>query len=278
MSTQNKIKPCNKDHAIEEAVFVIRLTSPLSQKHFDNILSLKETHEIKATFPRIRQTVGRVIGVKFEKNQQPVIEEPEAKPNLAGIFFERFKPSGLPEKVLAAEGDRIAFHCFEYSRWKDVWKEARNFLKDISIYLSDLRAAIIALNVRDKFIFKGSPKSFDPAILFKKRTPYLTPNIFKIRDLWHCHHGYFEEVKNPKVDKELLVTNTSTEKSRGKELNVKINCFFEARLKPPGISVQELFDEEDLINELMTDLHNKNKRVLNDTIIAGMAKRISLEL
>ena len=277
MYTQNMIKPCYENHAIEEAVFVIRLTSPLSQKHFDNILSLKETHEIKATFPRIRQTVGRVMGVKFEKDQQPVIE-PETKSNLTGIFFERFKPSGLAEKVLAAEGDRIVFHCFEYTRWNEIWQEARNFLKAISFFLSDLRVAIVALNVRDKFIFKGSPKSFDPAILFKKGSPYLTPNIFKIRELWHCHHGYFEKVTNQKVDKELLVTNTSTEMSGSNELNAKINCFFEARLNPPGIDVQELFDETDLIDELMTDLHYKNKKVLNDIIVKDMAKRIDLEL
>ncbi len=74
MSILNKIKPCYENHAIEEAVFVIRFTSPLSQKHFDNILSLKETSEIKTTFLRTRQNVGRVMGVKFEQNHMQVID------------------------------------------------------------------------------------------------------------------------------------------------------------------------------------------------------------
>lgn len=277
MARKQLVQPCNKNHAIEETVFVIKFVSPFSQDHFKKISSLKDRPEIKETFPRSRETVGPLLNIKFDQNRPPVIET-GTKQNTAGIFFERFKPNGLPEKIITAEGDRLTFNCFEYSRWSKVWPEARRFLETAALFISNLKVATIALNVKDKFLFKGTPEDFEPNYLFKKDSPFLTPNIFQLKELWHCNHGYFEKIDDPKVEKKLLVTNTSIETSGSNELHAKINCFFEGRLEPPGISVQELFTEEKLIDKLMNDLHQINKNVLLDIINAEMAKRINLKV
>ena len=278
MPSSNQIVPCNQKHAIEETVFVLKFAVPLRPDHIQKIYSLKDKNNIlKSNFPSIKPIMGHKIGLTLGPEKESKIIETEHV-DLGGILFQRFKASGLPEKVLRIGHDHISYHCFEYTRWNEVWSAAKNFLKAASSFIDDVKIAIVALNVRDRFDFKGSVKDFNPANFFIKDSPYLVQNVFNIRELWHCHHGYFEKVTIPYIDRELLVTNISTETAANKELNIRINCFFEARINPPGVRTEELFHDDDLIKKIMADLHHKNKVMLTQIIKPEIAEKISLKV
>jgi len=278
MPSSNQIVPCNQKHAIEESVFVIKFATPLRPDHIQKIFSLKDTSEIQSEFPSIKQRVGQKFGLKIEQKKPPKIVETGDTSDLAGIRFERFRTNGTLEKVLQIEGDHISYHCFEYTRWAEVWLDAKRFLKAAAFFVDDIKVAVIALNVRDRFDFDGSAKDFDPADFFIEDSPYLVKNIFELRDLWHCHHGFFETIEIPYVDRELLVTNISTELATVNKLNIRINCFFEARIKPPGVKTEALFYDDKLVEEIMGDLHNKNKKILIQIIKPEIAKKLSLKV
>ena len=269
------IIPSQKTHAVEEAVFVIKFPSPLSEDQLKKALSLQE--ELKEIFPRIVQKINPGLQLKIEKGGSPQFSDPGQK--LTGVIFERFKTDATPEKIISVEGFHIAFHCFNYSRWKNVWPEARRFLKKLIDEISISPVELLALSVRDCFIFNGSFEEFDPALVFRKDSLFLVQNVFSIRNLWHSHHGFFELSDNKIVEKDLLVTNISTEADSSSKMKIRIDCFFESRLKPPGLMAEELFsDDKNLIDEIFNILHTKNKKILNKIITPETAASICLEV
>lgn len=252
-------------HAVQSAAFAFEWAQPLTDSEFAEVVALHE--RLKGSLPTLSQNKALTIELG---SGTPVTAQ-----GLGNVVFSRppHGSGGAPSRILEISRDKCVGQINEYTRWEHVWREVLRWFEVVApVLVRNHPVRIIGLQYNDVFHWRASPESLDLRHVFKEGSPYLPPNVFGLKDLWHSHHGYFVHRDAPMTHKLLENVNVNLLDELGQR-SILISTVHKAEF--PTL----LFKSEELLESLRTvipDLHLRNKEVLGDLLAKDVVKIINL--
>jgi len=270
------IVPIAGRHAIKTVTFALEWQQPLQD---DLLLLLKALHsKVRDRLPRVLQR--QEVGFQIVVSPAPAVPEIPPEPRLASLRFEALQPNGEPEWSLTIERHFLAVNCHVYSRWNEIWLRARDLLLPfVPVLARECGISVIGLQYIDQFRVAGPSEQFRATDLFRDKSPFLPSHVFKLDDLWHSHHGYFQKRTEPTAHHQLNHINVDVVDANDGRL-VEITTVHRALLDQPATSGVMLLDDENggELHHHMVALHQVNKKHLRLLLIDAMCDQINLRL
>ncbi len=149
MPTDSKFKghfePIHAAHAIEQVVFILRTEQPLDEVFFLQAWEKAKQFKTEADMPGQPQTITLAFGLTMPQQPPPRL-----------FVLNRTAADGTLEKELRIENNSMSFTTFRYTRWDEVWSQARRyFIGILPIYAENSKIAAVGLNYIDKFKWVG---------------------------------------------------------------------------------------------------------------------------
>lgn len=262
------VEPIHKAHAIAEMAVILE---------FAPTVELAPSPWVNAT--------PQLFGSDFTVEVAPVHQfnvTPSGMSTSAQIAYlvRKGGTSASPAWLLRIEPATVAVHCFSYSRWDHVWKEARSYLDLLMPHLASAsqRLATIGLRYVDQFNFKSGPENFDPSKLLRPNK-HLHAGAFDSGTRWHCHTGWFDEQPGPEVLHQLNINSVvPTPGGPTADPLIAVDHVQLIRQQPGATLPPYLHSSAQgkLLDDLMQRLHDSNKVVMLELLQPAIAKRINL--
>lgn len=275
---QDRFKPMHEAHSIEQVVMTVRFDRPLSDE------AIRSADEAMSLFQDALPRRDSIQGMAFQVSPQgmmPMVPPISDVPN--GIARTRTDHGGALIKDLRIDRQSINFRTFEYTRWENVWAEARKYFSSLLPRLGETNIAAYALSYVDKFVWTGSCQTCRPTSLLKKDSLYVSPISFDTDDLWHCHSGRFmsandrikrlEAVNIDCVD-ENVITGIAPQIVRVVRISTTLTDF----LNQKGFSNFELPVTEAInyLDNAAQDLHDSLKSIFGAIVNDEIADQVDL--
>jgi uncharacterized protein (TIGR04255 family) len=249
-------------HAVQSAAFALEWPVELTEAE---LLAIAGAHEkLKASLP----TSTPLQTVTF----QVVSGQPGSTSTSgpAGHTFSRQGPAGTA-RALEVQRNRAVGQVNDYTRWAPVWKEVKNWFSTIGSIIGDRQITHVGLQYNDVFHWRGDPDSLDLKKVFSENSTLLPRNVFTLKGLWHSHHGYFVDRLKP-VNHQLLENiNVNLQDELGQR-SIVITTVHKALVA----DIRGWDQMSTKIDELMEDLHSRNKDILKNLLSDEAAKSITL--
>jgi uncharacterized protein (TIGR04255 family) len=182
--------------------------------------------------------------------------------------------AGHLEWLLRIEEAETAVHCTRYTRWDDVWAQARRFLGLVFGQLSPAPPIThLGLRYIDRFFYEGERAACRADLLLRTDSDYLTRKAHSSGVHWHVHSGWFDSWQAPwkRCLNQLNVGAADVEDRLA--VTIDHNNFAEL-LEPLPVTPSTL--ESGPIAAAMETMHRNNKAVLANLLIPEMARQIRL--
>jgi uncharacterized protein (TIGR04255 family) len=276
---QGSFRPVHAAHSIEQAALVVNFDRPLD---YSRLAAVNEiTNQFREELPGGGPIQG---GFSFMIGGPAVMQvpfNPQQPAPVTGILLHRNAPDGSIERELRVEQSSMSFRTNVYSRWSAVWELAHKYFSSVmGTYLdSGANLVNVSLNFVDKFVWDGEMKNCNPSLLIKHDSKYVASHVFSRDDLWHSHTGAFDRSDNQ--------TKRLT--------NVNIDCLDEVVGFTPRRSVvittvlTDMFNQPsydmtslsqgngmDFVTSHLEALHNYDKEILREILVAPIAQQIAL--
>lgn len=266
-------EPLHKAHAIEQVAFGINFEKSIDN---DALKAVRDALGELKELPAKAELRSLSIGI----GPSGPLPSPQLGSKVGGYSFKRIAPDGTEEAELQLQRNSIAFRTTRYTRWDDVWNQAKVYFNAmLPIYCDKVRIFQLSLNYVDKFVCEADLNDVRVADILQGNSPYLAPRVLLINDLWHSHSGTFSKVNastkrliNVNVD---FITEAMGEKSRA---TLGITSILTNMFNQPGYEAFEVSaqDAGGIVERQFHELHDLDKEVLSSIISANMAKRIAL--
>jgi uncharacterized protein (TIGR04255 family) len=188
-----------------------------------------------------------------------------------GFLFSRPGPTGHA-RVLEVQKNRLVGQINDYTRWQPVWNEVRSWFAAVAPCLGKRLITHVGLQYNDVFHWRGALDTLDLKKVFREDSQLLPSNIFGLKGLWHSHHGYFLDQATPIAHRLLENVNINVVEELGQRSFV-ISTVHKAEI--PNIESWEVLAV--FIDQLMKDLHQRNKMNLAKLLSEDAANMISLK-
>lgn len=248
-------------HAVQSAAFALEWPEEISDADFNAIAGLRE--KLKPSLPDINPLQTYTILMSGQSGGGTTSAVP------GGYVFSRPGPTG-PARALEIQRNRMVGQVNDYTRWAPVWKEVKNWFDIVAPVLGKRQIATVGLQYNDVFHWRDTPESLDLKKIFKTDSPLLPANVFDLSGLWHSHHGYFLDRDTPVKHKLLENMNVNMVEELGQR-SIVISSVHKAQVNIWG---WEALSE--CVDELMNDLHARNKENLEILLSEDAAAKISL--
>lgn len=261
--------PAHKDHAIERVATSFKFREALASKSWQRLLTAATVSFQQRGFNSSDVQVG--FG-------QPI---PGIQIAMApGRVFRAITGNEVHEEVtLAADGFVYSTVLYDsWSRYKHRVMELLGIPLDLALSVVDL--ASIKLEYWDKFVFEGEPEEADYSELLRPASKHLPHFVFKAKQLWHSHIGYFVE--------------TGSSETRLINLNVDVLDLSDSQSRPAnasptprrstgiysmaqdGVLKDQSPNKASETTSTLDEMHTILKEILADVISGQAAQRISL--
>lgn len=267
MSSKLSYSAINEAHAIVEVVMFVEFAPPFGESTVRKLINIE--HDLKGDLPGAKPVEFSVFSFGPDKGVQM------ARPRTIGVELQRVRPDGSLEWMLRTTENAISVHCLDYSRWNDIWARAKGYLDKAFRHLegSDSFIASVGLKYIDRFVCNGDPEQTRLEDLFRKETDLICKRAFSTGPLWHCHSGWFEDLRisNPKCLNQLNLDATLTNIKGHRKLVITVDHNAVAQIPPENSNLSLLpFDA------IMEELHERNKAVMAELLSEQMARKINL--
>jgi uncharacterized protein (TIGR04255 family) len=252
-------------HAVQSAAFAFEWPQHLTDADFASVLALHD--KLSKSLPTVVQNKGLTIDIASGTTS--------AAQAIGSVTFSRsaLGAAGAPSRILEIARDRCVGLINEYTRWEPVWKEVLGWFEVVAPALvAGHPVKHIGLQYNDLFHWRASPESLDLKRVFRAQSPFLPPNVFELKDLWHSHHGYFKQREEPMAHRLLENINVNLVDELGQR-SILISTVHKAEFSTP------IFTPEDLLatlRELIPDLHMRNKEILGKLLADETVELIKL--
>lgn len=265
-------KPVHAAHAIERVSTGIQFAQPLSETDFREIRDLASA--FSDDLPRRVEIQGMMVAF----GPPGGLPDP---PLPGGFVLQSMERDGSVSSELRVETASITYRTDTYTRWHDVWSNAKKYF-DILIpkYLDYSEIVSINLTYVDKFVWDGEISECQPTLLLRNNSEYVCSHVYDSGELWHSHTGKFLRVEDKL--KRLLNLNIDCldekEASGSDKRVVKILTVITDNINQPGYKTVEIKSDTvvDFIDEHMRKLHIFSKNTFGKIICDEMCKRIGL--
>ena len=270
-----RYEPIRGSHAVQEAVFFIQFAPEINRAAFVNISA--GSADIEAILPN----KSDIRMLQFNGNEDGSSSFIEG---VCGIEFVLKNEEGQPVWVMRFSSDSVSVHCAAYTRYDDVWAQARNLLlKALALVPTGHAISGVGMRYIDRFRYNPDAGHYDLADLFRTENRYVTPRCFDAGIRWHCHNGWFAPVKG-------------MDPARGFQAEClnQLNLASAEEVTPAGSSVMLTIDhnltvqpnqlgefnvserEHEWLDDLMLALHKDNKRTMAQLLTDTVCKRLNL--
>jgi uncharacterized protein (TIGR04255 family) len=263
--------PITQSHAIQSVVFALEWQGELTDQTLTDIQKLAP--QLKSHFPQAapQRMVKINIGSKLNNalpNQQ------EGDDQLGGMMFLRTGKFGNVASQLNVSRTNCVIVINEYDRWGPTLDAVIRYLKIVlPAILKEKSISIIALQYIDMFTWKDDQANLNLREIFTESSPYLAPNVFDQKGLWHCHHGYVI----PKLDDLEGVCldniNVNTVVDQG-DLKIKISTTHKFTLNSSLRLASKTYLQA--IRDVQNVLHDHNKDTLRQLLTFEVCNMIHL--
>jgi uncharacterized protein (TIGR04255 family) len=274
-------EPLHDAHAIEQVAMALQFAGQVDDAAFSEILIVADA--FKEELPRPTDFAG--IQIMFP-GQQVALQPPmsfnfaNAQSVPMGRSFAKFRANGSLESELRLDRSTVTYRTSAYTTWREVWRTAKAYFdKVIPTYAKAAQPASISLNYLDKFRWKGSPQNVRVGELLRVGSPYVTPHVFGLDDMWHSHTGAFLRIDE--ATKRLVNINVDCIDdlaSGTPQRTIAIATVLTDMLNQPSY-VATVVDKTDLVaffDAHLKLLHDVSKQIFGQTIGDDMCKRIAL--
>lgn len=262
--------PFAGDNAIQNVAFALEWPEELTNS---DLLAVRATYdqdqEFKRAYPQVQQPPLLMINVT----------DPQAAPKTGSEFgavnFLRPHPSMLGAASRAINVTRASCVAIvsDYSRWDQVWTETRRWLLKIASAITRTRPiSLVGLQYTDVFQWRADPATLHLNEVLLEGSDLLVRNVFKTKNLWHSHHGYFEDREEPMPHQLLENVNVSVTDNNGRR-SIQIVTVHRAGLRAPIWNADELAGT---LDRIMNDLHQRNKAVMGNVLTPEVQQKIKL--
>lgn len=262
--------PIRTPNAIDQTVFVVKLSQKIGETHLDALRQLEDTlkddfinfHEIKVqgvmmTPDGITTQENRIVGGSCNT---PVVPQ------------EHLMNSERSDWILNITEETIQINCLNYTSWTESISYVDNILTKIFDCLpeDDILIASINLQINDTFVVQDGIEDVDYLQLFN-HSKYLPENIWEAGMLWHAHSGWFDAIETTNA---LNVLNISTRKDVSETINLMI--LIEHLLQVTFDPLIALDNNKNLPSSIFGILHNANKTVMKELLNSDIKTQIGL--
>lgn len=270
-----RVVPIAEKHAIKSVSFGLEWQKPLQ---VDELTLLTALHaRIADTLPRVTPLQELFFQVKVGA-PDPSQEPQPAKQQVAGVVFDALQRNGEPAWSLNIQKNILAVNCHVYTRWADIWTQARALMAPFipPLLLRERGISVIGLQYGDQFKVVEDPRGFRAEDLLRAGTPLVPADVFELEDLWHSHHGYFERHGGPTAHRRLNAVDVDVVDGSDGRL-IQVATAHRAMLDKPASDPSRLLnDEGGELEQHMVELHNANKSLLRKLLNDDICDRIAL--
>ncbi|WP_168662342.1 hypothetical protein [Paraburkholderia sp. SG-MS1] len=168
--------------------------------------------KLRSSFPIVQEHQIATVQIDLRKPHHSPIKGLKGKPGpgshrqgghaseLGAVLFASASalPTGQVGRTLQVNRDNCVVVVNDYTRWDTVWPQVVNWLGVVlPTVLAGRAMTAFTLQFHDVFNWKDDPALLDLREVFAPNCPYLPPNCYDLRTLWHSHHGFMEQVVEP---------------------------------------------------------------------------------
>ena len=260
------MKPCNENNAIKVVAFALDFVHEVDESVIKSAIALyNEDKQLNEDLANL-QTQQSII---IEINQGAQVQ----RQALGGVVFEKLSEKAEVLWALQVRRNGLAVTCTDYTRWDNIWPQAKNYLSKILPMLNGIEVASTTLEYVDEFIIDEHSDWKDE--LFQRKNKYLANNVFEVKDFWHSHHGYFSESSCESVEKVLNTVNIEYVVEEPKKI-YKVAIRTQHKSLTKEVSIQDAFLDE-VFSKSIENNHEANKEILLDLLSHSMLKTIKLK-
>jgi uncharacterized protein (TIGR04255 family) len=271
----SSVRPFTPNHSIHEVAFVINFEKPLSESI---LKKLKEVgNQFSEELPKVEEQ--QAMGFSFSSENKKVEPAPS---KFAALAFKKIDGKGDLKWALRAEANFLAVNCLDYSGgWSEVWPKVKRYLSAMIPVVVSTENPVITLTLQyiDKFIYEGTPDSYQSSTIFDTNSKYLSEQVTKSGPYWHLHQGWFIELSVVPQSRFLNRLNLTAAMADQEHLTT-IDHSVIVQFKNSLSNAKSLFERE-IGDELAIDyyynkLHIENKSVLKLLLNEERIKEIKL--
>lgn len=273
MSDQTEgFEPIHSAHAIEQVAFVIQFDRPFGDDLLPKLRQAAEQFSGDDDLPGFSEVQGFSFVIGNSVPQQ-------SNGNLSGIVRRSVSRDGTLECELRIERNAITFLTTRYSRWSEIWERVSRYLNALlPLYFEQAGLLAVGLNYVDKFVWSGGLENFNPRLLLKENSNYISGHIFDSKEFWHSHTGVF--IRADEVTKRLLNVNIDhldENRPEGQKRIVSITTTITDQFSQLGYETYVVNNNTiAMISTHMQNMHKFGKTVLGNLITQSMSERIAL--
>ncbi|MCE2919166.1 MAG: hypothetical protein ACK5S0_01070 [bacterium] len=263
-------EPIHGVHAVETVAFTVRQDRPINISILQQsaVRKLWETELPAKQIPQLLETEMGPAGAV----QKPVV---------SGLEFANLRQNGSPAWLLRFLGTDIVVECTRYTDWEKVSNRALRYIREALSALitadSNLKLSVIAMNVVDRFRYKGGDADYRSLL---KAGSFLAVGPASKSPLWHQHSGWFEFWNGIPVLNQLNIdvqgtAGDSVVATLPDDASVRIQHLQEMRFVPQSAS-EFLRDTSGSIEATFSAYHIENLRLMSKLLSLDAAKNVGL--
>ncbi|KIC60634.1 hypothetical protein RM53_04165 [Brevundimonas nasdae] len=253
--------PINDDHAVTSVLFGLQL---------DEFIEPPTIELIKRAMPW-SDSLPAVSAL-------PPVEINQGGQNfpMPAVQFAIVRPDSRPLWSVKFSGYDLIVECTVYSRWADVWNSASRYLSEafelVRSKQTDVNIADFRLQVTDQF--RTAEEGYKASELFAEGSRYLSPMAYDGRQVWNNAVGWIETEGDVRYSDTLAIQIQGNEDGSTVTPPYLVTIQHFGRAVTAGDPVPEI----GRLDELITNLHERNKNVIGEILSAEMRQRIGLKL
>lgn len=262
------VRPSRTENAIKVVAFAFQFERSFTLGELSVLESLHEG--ANDSLPRKQRL--EALTIQFNPASPGI--QTSAQPNTGGITFDRLTPTGEAEWAFTAKDNTAVVQCTVYSRWEEIWGNARAYVERFLPVLGENNRIISAgLEYLDEFVILDEKTDWI-SDLFDRNSKHLTQNMFETDSYWHCHTGFFSPTQD---DRGRFLTRINLDYINNNEAEHVVVSKMQHQLQlVEAIPFPEFLQND--MNGFIEDMHNLNKSVLFDMLSNEMAAAIKLEI
>ncbi len=264
--------PINESHAIQSVVFALEWQGQLSDHALTDIEGLAP--KLKPYFPV--NAIQKMRTIRLKAASDTAFQDQQfGEEQVHGVTFQRIGKFGTVESQFNVTRSNCIFLLSKYERWKQTLEVViRNFKIILPVILKEKSISTISLQYEDLFTWKDDASNLNLREVFNDRSPYLTPNVFEQKGLWHSHHGYIIETLADVDGKCLDNINVSMVDNQN-DREIRISTTHQFTLNSPLRMATK--DYLQSIEKVQGILHAHNKEILSKLLTSEVCSKIKLE-
>ena len=259
-------EPFTEHHAIERVRIVIHFAQAIQPKLVSTFASMVEAKRAKFGLGPQTTTNGNTVEIDASTGEARLSKQ------ILGWSFSKTKSDGAAVEAIILNPQFLLYDTATYDRWVTFWSRYKTLTSDLRKRIqADINVRAVSLEYLDRFRFDGPTEAAQPRLLVRKSIVGSLPgSVASGRELWHVHRGWFE---GDEPHRFLVNQNLDAQ---------SVQDFDESEVRSVAIltKVERQSASGDLdISTLQGDIdvmHTLSKRVLCDTLVDDMCKRVGL--